>query len=66
MSIPFLLFVACPGLCALVAVTNLANLRFVSQATRPEHVQIADIIMFCNNQSGPRDVARVGANLGRK
>jgi hypothetical protein len=29
-------------------------------------VQIADIIMYCNNQSGPRDIVRLGPKFGRK
>lgn len=33
-------------------------------ATRPEHVQIADIICLATNQAAPRDIARVGPSLG--
>jgi NADP-dependent 3-hydroxy acid dehydrogenase YdfG len=33
-------------------------------ATRPAHVQIADIICWPTNQAGPTNIARVGANLG--
>jgi 3-hydroxy acid dehydrogenase/malonic semialdehyde reductase len=38
----------------------------VYAATRPAHVTIADMKIFCTNQSGPRDVARVGESLGAK
>jgi 3-hydroxy acid dehydrogenase/malonic semialdehyde reductase len=32
--------------------------------TRPTHVQIAEIVIYCNNQAGPRDLARVGPTMG--
>lgn len=34
-------------------------------ATRPSHVQVADIITLCTNQSGPRDLARIGPGMGK-
>ena len=33
-------------------------------ATRPRHVQIADIICWPTNQAGPANIARVGPSLG--
>jgi len=33
-------------------------------ATRPSHVQIADITVYPTNQCSPRDIARVGESLG--
>jgi 3-hydroxy acid dehydrogenase/malonic semialdehyde reductase len=35
-------------------------------ATRPAHCQIADVILYCTNQSGPRDVVRLGQSMGKK
>lgn len=35
-------------------------------ATRPMHMQVAELMIYCTNQSGPKDVARVGPNLGAK
>lgn len=38
--------------------------QIVYAATRPAHVQIADIICWPTNQAGPTNIARVGASLG--
>ena len=35
-------------------------------ATRPEHVNVAELLLYPNNQAAPRDLARVGPNLGKK
>jgi 3-hydroxy acid dehydrogenase/malonic semialdehyde reductase len=32
--------------------------------TRPLQCQVADIILYCNNQSGPRDIVRAGPSMG--
>lgn len=40
--------------------------NIVYAATRPPHVQVADILMYATNQSGPRDICRVGPSLGKK
>lgn len=37
----------------------------VYAATRPEHVQIADIISYPTNQSAPNIIAKKGPNFGR-
>jgi len=39
--------------------------QIVYAATRPAHVQIADIICWPTNQAGPTNIARVGAGLGK-
>ncbi|KAL3904938.1 MAG: hypothetical protein SGPRY_011099 [Prymnesium sp.] len=33
-------------------------------ATRPAHVQLADIVVYPTNQAGPKNIARVGPSLG--
>lgn len=38
--------------------------QIVYAATRPAHVQIADIICWPTNQAGPTNIARVGSSLG--
>ena len=43
---------------------DIADATFYA-ASRPEHVQIGDIKLWCTNQSGPRDIVRAGSNLGR-
>lgn len=32
--------------------------------TRPANVQIAEIMMYCTNQSAPREIARLGPSMG--
>ena len=36
----------------------------IDAATRPAHVQVADITIYPTNQCGPKDIARVGESLG--
>eukprot|EP00635_Sarcinochrysidales_sp_CCMP3193_P003329 CAMPEP_0118899810 /NCGR_PEP_ID=MMETSP1166-20130328/6209_1 /TAXON_ID=1104430 /ORGANISM="Chrysoreinhardia sp, Strain CCMP3193" /LENGTH=283 /DNA_ID=CAMNT_0006838941 /DNA_START=26 /DNA_END=877 /DNA_ORIENTATION=+ len=38
--------------------------QIIFAATRPAHVQIADIICWPTNQAGPTNIARVGPSLG--
>jgi NADP-dependent 3-hydroxy acid dehydrogenase YdfG len=35
-------------------------------ATRPAHAQVTEITMLATNQTGPKDIARVGPSLGAK
>jgi hypothetical protein len=37
----------------------------VLQVTRPAHCQVAEIMLYCTNQSGPRDIVRAGPSLGK-
>ena len=38
----------------------------VYAATRPAHAQITELTMLATNQTGPKDVARVGPSLGAR
>jgi serine 3-dehydrogenase len=37
----------------------------VFSAQAPPHVQIGEMMVYATNQSGPRDIARVGPSLGK-